>query len=82
MPVRLDPSPPHPHITPRSPADEKHHKYNPEDFRDQVVVGLNQCGGSFEAVSKFLDQGGNNLEYNRYGEALFDILFCGGTLCM
>lgn len=64
-------------------ADEKHHKYNPEDFRDAVVTGLNACEGSFDAANRFLDQqGGKNLEYNRYGETLFDILFCGGSVCM
>lgn len=61
--------------------DEKHHKYNPEDFRDAVVTGLNACEGSFDAANRFLDQqGGKNLEYNRYGETLFDILFCGGSV--
>jgi len=60
--------------------DEKHHKFDPQKFRDEIVNGINETSGSIEEISKFLDQAGHKLEYNRYGEPLFDILFAGGIL--
>ena len=33
-----------------------------------------------EALFKFLDVGGNKLDYRRYGEALLEILIAGGLL--
>eukprot|EP00127_Corallochytrium_limacisporum_P005638 Clim_evm17s210 gene=Clim_evmTU17s210 len=54
-------------------------QYDPEGFRDAVVEGLNECD-DFEAVAKFLDSAGNKLDYQRYGETLWDVLFAGGIL--
>ena len=34
----------------------------------------------FLQVSKFLDSAGSKVDYRRYGETLFDILFAGGIL--
>ena len=31
-------------------------------------------------VSKFLDSAGSRLDYRRYAETLFDVLFAGGIL--
>ncbi len=60
-------------------ADEKE-KYDPQGFRDSVLLGLDKAGTDLEAVSKFLDTAGSKLDYRRYGEALFDILIAGGLL--
>lgn len=51
-------------------------------FRDSIVSGLDRCAQDFEAISRFLDWGGNKLDYRRYGESLFDILIAGGILGM
>eukprot|EP00123_Amoebidium_parasiticum_P001185 comp12232_c1_seq1/m.7019 comp12232_c1_seq1/g.7019 ORF comp12232_c1_seq1/g.7019 comp12232_c1_seq1/m.7019 type:complete len:418 (-) comp12232_c1_seq1:71-1324(-) len=65
----------------RKRDNEKHAKFDPESFRDAVVVGLNEANGDFDAAARFLDlQGGSKLDYSRYGETLFDILFAGGIL--
>ena len=60
-------------------TDEKE-KYDPNGFRDLVVKGLNAAGTDLEQVSKFLDAPGPKLDYKRYWEELFDILFAGGIL--
>jgi len=59
--------------------DEKE-KYDPQGFRDSVLLGLDKAGSDLEAVSKYLDTAGSKLDYRRYGEALFDILIAGGLL--
>ncbi|XP_034234845.1 protein krasavietz [Thrips palmi] len=59
--------------------DEKE-KYDPQGFRDSVLLGLDKAGTDLEAVSKYLDTAGSKLDYRRYGEALFDILIAGGLL--
>lgn len=59
--------------------DEKK-KYDPTDFRDTIVQGINEAGNDLEQVSKFLDIQGSKLDYRRYAEPLFDILFAGGIL--
>eukprot|EP00124_Ichthyophonus_hoferi_P003401 Ihof_evm4s292 gene=Ihof_evmTU4s292 len=65
----------------RKRDNEKHSKFDPESFRDAVVTGLNAVNGDFEGAAKFLDlQGGTKLDYSRYGETLFDILFAGGMI--
>ena len=60
-------------------SDEKE-KYDPAAFRDAVVQGLNEAGTDLDQVSKYLDTAGNRLNYRRYAETLFDILFAGGIL--
>lgn len=59
--------------------DEKE-KYDPSNFRDQIVAGLNEVNGDLEQASKFLIQSGSKLDYRRYAEALLDILITGGIL--
>eukprot|EP01137_Pigoraptor_chileana_P015921 Opistho-2@5530 len=59
--------------------DEKE-KYDAASFRDQIIAGLVEADGDFEAASKFLDLTGNKLDFRRYVEALFDVLFAGGLL--
>ncbi|XP_076456175.1 eIF5-mimic protein 2-like [Babylonia areolata] len=59
--------------------DEKE-KYDPNSFRDAVIQGLNETQGDLEKVSKFLDVSGSRLNYRRYADVLFDILFAGGIL--
>lgn len=59
--------------------DEKE-KYDPTAFRDSIFAGLSECGNDLEQVSAFLDKDGSKLNYRRYAEVLFDILFAGGIL--
>jgi len=59
--------------------DEKE-KYDPSNFRDQIVAGLNEANSDLEQASKFLIQAGGKLDFRRYAEALFDILITGGIL--
>lgn len=81
------PLPPHTHaflpfFTPDLcpfPADEKE-RFDPTQFQESIVQGLNQSGTDLEAVAKFLDASGGKLDYRRYAETLFDILVAGGML--
>ncbi|BFZ06535.1 hypothetical protein BsWGS_09574 [Bradybaena similaris] len=59
--------------------DEKE-KNDPTAFRDSIIAGLSECGGDLEQVARFLDKEGSKLDYRRYAEVLFDILFAGGIL--
>jgi len=59
--------------------DEKE-KYDPSSFRDAIFEGFAKAENNLEQVSKFLDVAGSKLDYRRYGETLFDILFTGGVL--
>lgn len=60
-------------------ADEKE-KFDPTQFQESIVLGLNDTGTDLEAVERFLDASGAKLDYRRYAEALFDILVAGGKL--
>ena len=59
--------------------DEKE-KFDPSTFRDAIITGLNECESDFEQVERYLDGAGGKLDYRRYAETLFDILFAGGVL--
>ncbi|XP_070546971.1 eIF5-mimic protein 2-like [Ptychodera flava] len=59
--------------------DEKE-KYDPTGFRDAIIQGIADAGQDLEQISKFLDTSGSRLDYRRYAEVLFDILFAGGIL--
>lgn len=59
--------------------DEKE-KYDPSAFRDAILQGIIEAGESLDQVSKFLDSAGSRLDYRRYAETLFDVLFAGGIL--
>lgn len=59
--------------------DEKE-KFDPSTFRDQIVTGLNERNSDLEKASSYLIQAGSKLDFRRYAEALFDILFTGGIL--
>lgn len=58
---------------------DEREKNDPTGFRDAVIAGL-ETAEDLEGISKFLDIGGNKLDYRRYGEVLFDILIAGGLL--
>ncbi|KAJ8256217.1 hypothetical protein COCON_G00200810 [Conger conger] len=61
--------------------DEKE-RFDPTQFQESIVQGLNQTGSDLEAVAKFLDASGAKLDYRRYAETLFDILVAlGRTSC-
>lgn len=60
-------------------SDEKE-RFDPTQFQESIVQGLNQSGTDLEAVAKFLDASGGKLDYRRYAETLFDILVAGGML--
>lgn len=60
-------------------TDEKE-RFDPTQFQESIVQGLNQTGTDLEAVAKFLDVSGAKLDYRRYAETLFDILVAGGML--
>ncbi|CAI2182119.1 10440_t:CDS:2 [Funneliformis geosporum] len=56
-------------------------KYEPTIFRDSILkVLLEAQPGSFDDISSKLDTSGNTLEFRKYGETLFEILFTGGVL--
>ncbi|KAK3105824.1 hypothetical protein FSP39_006544 [Pinctada imbricata] len=57
--------------------DEKE-KYDPSNFRDAIISSLNEIGYDLEQVSKYLDS--SKLDYRRYADVLFDVLFAGGQL--
>lgn len=59
--------------------DEKE-KYDATAFRDAILLGLKEAGQDPELKTKFLDSAGSRLDYRRYGETLFDVLFAGGIL--
>lgn len=60
-------------------TDEKE-RFDPTQFQESIVQGLNQTGTDLDAVAKFLDVSGAKLDYRRYAETLFDILVAGGML--
>jgi len=52
-------------------------KYDPTTFCEQVILGLNATGGGLEEVSKYLDQGGDQLNYRCVcgrGDSLLSVL--------
>ncbi|CAG8460319.1 12939_t:CDS:2 [Ambispora leptoticha] len=56
-------------------------KFEPAIFRDSILKVLqNAQPGDFDEISQNLDSAGNNLDYHKYGETLFEILFTGGLL--
>lgn len=59
--------------------DEKE-KFDPQGFRDNILLGIKETNGDLEALSKYLDVAGSKLDYRRYGEPLCDILIAGGLL--
>ncbi|KAI0233970.1 Basic leucine zipper and W2 domain-containing protein 1 [Lamellibrachia satsuma] len=59
--------------------DEKE-KYDPNTFRDAILQGLTEAGTDLDQVSRYLDSAGSKLNYRRYAETFFDILFAGGIL--
>ena len=52
-------------------------------FRDNILKALTAAKpGDFEEIAQQLDRAGNDLEYHKYGETLFEILLTGGLLGM
>ena len=59
--------------------DEKQ-KLDITGFRDVIVSGIVEAENDLEAVSKFLDNGDNNMDYKTYGQYLLQIMIAGGLL--
>ena len=60
-------------------------KYEPTVFRAELQKSLGEkpfaeSPTEYELIAKSLDAAGNELDYKRYGEALFDLLFTGHLL--
>ncbi|KAI8148699.1 armadillo-type protein [Fennellomyces sp. T-0311] len=56
-------------------------KHEPEVFRDQLLSQLNSIEkDNFEEISAYLDTAGNTLDYRKYSDSLFEILFTGGII--
>lgn len=66
-------------VSQKMSTDEKE-RFEPCQFQESIIQGLNQTGTDLEAVAKFLDASGAKLDYRRYAETLFDILVAGGML--
>lgn len=58
--------------------DEKE-KFEPEVFREEIVKGINECA-DLDAVSAWLDTAGQRLDYRRYAETLFDVLYASSIV--
>lgn len=58
--------------------DEKE-KFEPEVFREDIVKGINSCE-DLDAVSVWLDTAGQRLDYRRYAETLFDVLYASSIV--
>jgi hypothetical protein len=68
-------------IKARKGAVKAHAKHEPTVFRDQVYKHLEAIPNSdYDAVTNKLIQAGSTLEFLKYSDALFDILFVGGLL--
>ena len=68
------------HLNPLFLSTDEKERFDPTQFQESIVQGLNQTGSDLEAVAKFLDASGAKLDYRRYAETLFDILVAGGML--
>ncbi|KAK4694633.1 hypothetical protein P7C70_g8702, partial [Phenoliferia sp. Uapishka_3] len=56
-------------------------KFEPQAFRDQLIKHLESVPpGDFDAVASKLDVLGNQLDYRKYEQQLFEILLVGGLL--
>jgi len=68
-------------IKARKGAVKAHAKHEPTVFRDQVYKHLEAVPqGDYDAITNKLIQAGSTLEFLKYADALFDILFVGGLL--
>ncbi|KAI0032232.1 ARM repeat-containing protein [Vararia minispora EC-137] len=68
-------------IKARKGAVKAQAKHEPEIFRDQLYKHLDAVPqGDFDAVANKLVQAGSTLEFLKYSDALFDVLFVGGLL--
>ncbi|KAK4057203.1 hypothetical protein OIO90_001698 [Microbotryomycetes sp. JL221] len=55
-------------------------KFEPQAFRDQLLKHLESTSGEFDAVAQKLEALGNQLDYHKYDQQLFEILLVGGLL--
>ncbi|ORY42133.1 hypothetical protein BCR35DRAFT_311290 [Leucosporidium creatinivorum] len=56
-------------------------KFEPQAFRDQLTKHLESVPpGDFDAVAQKLDVLGNQLDYRKYEQQLFEVLLVGGLL--
>jgi len=68
-------------IKARKGAVKAQAKHEPTVFKDQVYKHLEAIPpGDYDAVANKLIQAGSTLEFLKYADALFDILFVGGLL--
>lgn len=70
----------HIEVQPKIFSTDEKERFDPSQFQESIIQGLNQTGTDLEAVAKFLDASGAKLDYRRYAETLFDILVAGGML--
>jgi hypothetical protein len=54
-------------------------KFDPAAFRDELVEHINQAG-DMDALERYIESAGNNLDYRRYADQFFDILIAGALL--
>jgi len=55
-------------------------KHEPEAFRDDLVDIIKETEGDLEKLTKALSDSADDLDFKKYAEVLFDVLFTGGML--
>jgi len=55
-------------------------KFEPEEFCEALIEEIKDAEGNLDAVTKKLDASVDTLDFKRYAEVLFDVLFTGGML--
>ncbi|KAJ2414050.1 hypothetical protein GGI10_002649 [Coemansia sp. RSA 2530] len=56
-------------------------KYEPEDFRDNILQVIEDISPTdYAKISSALDSAGNTLDYRRYGDTFFEVLVTGGII--
>jgi hypothetical protein len=67
-------------IRTRKRDQDKARKHDPHSFRNELTAGLQSCSWKFDEILKFLENAGHRLEYNKYGETLFEVLIAGNII--
>ncbi|KAK4051371.1 hypothetical protein OIV83_002855 [Microbotryomycetes sp. JL201] len=55
-------------------------KFEPQAFRDQLLKHLESTPQDFDAIAAKLESLGNQLDYHKYDQQLFELLLVGGLL--
>ena len=55
-------------------------KYEPEDFCEALIDEIKEAEGNLDSISKKLDSAADPLDFKKYSEPLFDVLFAGGMI--